>query len=120
MTAYTRRNLGGKLFVIEWNLVVSGGISDNGDVFENDGAELLSITGMSDSGILVTLNFGNTSIGHSVLNVSNTLFVPVATGFAPPQTPVPVLPPTVWRYQIQAEADPSDGAARIGLLFRQF
>jgi hypothetical protein len=119
MTAYTRRNLGGKLFVIDWNLVVAGGVSDVGTVFENDGAELLSITGQSDSGVLVTLNFGNTLTGHSVINVSGTLFVPVAPGFEPAISPVPVLPPTVWRYQIQAEADPSNGAAHVGLLFKQ-
>lgn len=117
MTAYTRKNLGGKLFTIEWDLVVSGGVSDIGDFYENDGAELVSITGKSDAGVLVTLNFGNTSSGASVMNVSETVFVPVAAGFEPSYSPIPVLPPTVRRYNVQAEADPSDGAARVGLLF---
>ena len=120
MTAYTRRNLGGKLFVIEWDLVVTDGVGVSGDFYENDGAELVSIVGFSDSGLNVFLNFSNLQSEAISMNISGIVFVPSAPGFEPAYSPKPVIPPTMRRYNAQAEASGSDnGAARVGLLFKQ-
>lgn len=120
MTAYVRKDLGGNLFVIYWNLVVAGGVADIGDFYENDGAELLSIFGFSDTGLNVALGYSNVPTESATMNISGILTVPVMPGFEPPLSPMPVLPPPMWRYNAQAEAGLiSSGAARVGLLFRQ-
>lgn len=119
MTAYVKRYLGGKLFTIEWTLSVVGGVADHGDFYENDGAQLLSISAHS-SGLAVGLKFSNVDSEDVVMNISGSVVVPVAEGFEPAYSPVPVIPPVMRRYGVQAEAGASnDGTARIGLLFEQ-
>lgn len=119
MTAYTRRNLGGKLFTIEWILNVVGGVADHGDFYENDGAELVSIMA-SSSGLNVGLKFSNVDSDDIVMNISDQVFVPTAPGFEPTYSPKPVVPPIMRKYGAQAEAGGSNnGTARIGLLFRE-
>lgn len=120
MTAYVKRNLGGKLFTIEWTLNVSGGVQDLGDFYENDGAELLSIMASSDGGITAFAKFSNVESDDLVMNVSGQVMVPVPSGFAPSYTPIPVIPPLMRRYGAQAVAgSSSNGTARIGMMFKE-
>lgn len=107
MTAYTRRNLGGKLFVIEWELVVTGGVAAHGDFYENDGAELISVTALSDSGLNVALKFSNNQNDDLTIGISGRL-------------QVTTFPPFMLKYGAQAEdGGAGSGVSRVGLLFRQ-
>lgn len=107
MTTYTRKNLGSGLFVIEWELVVTGGVADHGDFYTNDGAELLSITALSDSGLNVALKFSNSENDDLTIGISGRI---VVVDF----------PPLMMRYAVQAEdGGAGSGVSRVGLLFRQ-
>jgi len=107
MTAYTRRNLGGSLFVIEWELVVSGGVADHGDFYINEGAELISATAISDTGLNVALKYSNNESEDLTSDISGRI---VVSDF----------PPFMMKYGVQAEdGGAGSGVARVGLLFQQ-
>lgn len=107
MTAYTRKNLGGGLFVIEWELVVTGGVAAHGDFYTNDGAELLSVTALSDTGLNVALKYGNNENDDLTIDISGRI-------------DVPTFPPLMMKYGAQAEdGGAGSGISRVGLLFRQ-
>jgi hypothetical protein len=124
MTAYTKTNLGNKLFIIEWNLVVTGGVLDVGDIFEAEDCVPLSLHAFSPSGVFVKLDVGNMVGESQPVQISGQFFVPandeaLNANSTINYNPKPIMPPPMRFWKPTAEANPNDGTARIAILFKE-
>jgi len=106
---YTKTNVGNKLFVIQWDLEVTGSlVSSEGSHFEAVDCELLSIhaTTIGD-GAFSYMNFTNKSSGGvaiSLTHPNNNQIIP--SPFPPVRFYVPTL-------------EEAEGTAIIALLFKE-
>lgn len=113
-TAYTKTEVGSKLFTVEWNL--SAGIDEvAGDVFEAKDCELISMFGLTplDTETRLFLTNHSTPTAYKTSLLLNDAFLsPLPDSFCNPPLP----PPTrfVW-----PGMEPGAGDAFISLLFRE-
>lgn len=124
MNAYIKKALGNKLFTIEWDLVVSGGVVSIGDQFEAIDCVPLSLHCKSDNGVFVKLDMGDIYGVNLGMQISGSFFLPATPDFLNANstlsyTPKPVMPPPMRFYAPQASANPNDGSSKVALLFKE-
>ena len=113
-TAFVKTQVGNKLFTIEWNLDAVPGPEINGDAFEAVDCELLSVSGIVQTGLQGFLALSNDSDPSSY-----RASVEVADNFLTGLPDNPALFPKVRWYYPYVYTPSVSAEMRVSMLFKE-